>query len=154
MKRRARWLLVAATILASLAVSAATRAEEPQREAQWMSGESIRSAFGGRNLAGHYPSGSLWTESIFSDGTTDYREGARHWKGNWWVSDREFCFAYPPPGLGGCFRVVRASSNCYELYDFSAPAGQGEAPPAGENRWNGRMWIADEPITCEERPAV
>ena len=154
MPTRPALALLAAAAVVGACVTVAGATEPTDRPTRWMSGDDIRSRFSGRALAGHYPSGALWSEHIFTDGSTDYREGAKHWRGNWWLTGLEFCFAYPPPGVGGCFRVVRMSANCYELYDFSTAAGQGATPPDGENRWNGRMWISDEPTTCEERPAV
>jgi len=120
----------------------------------WLSGEEIHTAFGGRQVAGLYPSLRSWTELIRPDGTTDYREGANHWQGQWWIRDREFCFSYPPPGVGGCFRVTRITDNRYELYEFETPLGGDETPPHIADLWNGRMWRADQPTTCEARPTV
>jgi hypothetical protein len=119
-----------------------------------MSGDDIRRELTGLALAGIYPSNSRWTETIGADGTTDYREGEKHWQGTWWLRDREFCFSYPPPGVGGCFRVTRISANCYELYDFSGEQGRAEEPPNIAMLWNGRMWRQDSPTTCEARPTV
>jgi hypothetical protein len=142
------------TVALVIAAMATAFARERLPPAAWMPGAAIRSEFTGRPIAGIYPSGRPWTETIHSDGTTDYREGGKHWLGRWWIRDREFCFSYPPPGLGGCFRVVRTSANCYELYDFSGEAGRGEEPPHLDDLWNGRLWVADRPTTCEERPTV
>jgi hypothetical protein len=119
-----------------------------------MSADEITATFKGEVLAGLYPSNTPWAESIHADGTTDYREGLKHWQGTWWAGDREFCFSYPPPGVGGCFRITRISANCYELYDFSQAAGSDETPPDVAGLWNGRMWHANRPTTCEARPSV
>ena len=134
------------------ALPSAVGAEESRLGLSWMSGEAIRGSFSGKDLAGIYPNGNPWTERIFENGTTDYREGIKHWRGEWWVANREFCFFYPPPGLGGCFRVVRISPNCFELYDFSGERGRADEPPALAQLWNGRMWLQSQPTTCEERP--
>jgi len=128
--------------------------DEDRSGLAWMSGEEIRAEFSGKNLRGLYPSQRAWREEIYGDGTTDYREGAKRWRGKWWVDNREFCFSYPPPGVGGCFRVSRISANCFELYEFETSASQGEQPPSIANLWNGRMWHADRPTTCEARPSV
>ena len=128
--------------------------EDDRSGLAWLSGEEIRSRFAGKPLAGLYPSQRQWAETIHKDGTTDYREGINHWQGQWWISGREFCFSYPPPGVGGCFRVTRISANCYELYEIESGAGRDEAPPDIANLWNGRMWLADKPTTCEARPSV
>ena len=142
------------TALAAVPCAPPPHAEEDRSGLAWMSGEDIRQSFSGKPIAGLYPSEKQWSEQINADGTTDYREGANHWLGRWWIQDREFCFSYPPPGMGGCFRVTRISANCYELYEFGSPRGTDEAPPDIANLWNGRMWHADQPTTCENRPTV
>ena len=145
--------LAAAVIAALLTPCVSSLAEEGPTAPAWMSGDEIRAEFSRKHMAGIYPSRNLWTESIHGDGTTDYREGANHWRGRWWVEGRLFCFSYPPPGLGGCFQVVRHSANCFEIYEYrSQPPDAGA--PLGNNRWNGRMWHADKPTTCEEQPNV
>ena len=146
--------LGAAYAIALLSLTAAPgRAAEGTQSEPWLSADQIRSEFSGKPLAGIYPNQHNWTETINADGSTDYREGERHWKGQWWVENREFCFTYPAPGVGGCFRVVRRSANCFELYDFTGEAGQGETAPDAKGRWNGRMWHTDRPTTCED-PSV
>lgn len=141
-------------LLAALLLSATAtlHAEEDRSGLAWMTGDEIKSAFSDQKLAGMYPSNRLWSETIRGDGTSDYREAEKHWMGEWWVETREFCFRYPPPGVGGCFRVTRVSENCYELYEFSGPERHEETPPFVGDRWNGRMWHADRPTTCEARP--
>lgn len=145
-----------ARVLAALAMlgGAAALAEEDRSGLAWMSGEDIQRTFSGQALTGLYPSQRAWSETIGTDGTTDYREGANHWQGRWWVRGREFCFSYPPPGVGGCFRITQISANCYELYEHTGEAGGDEMPPDIADLWNGRMWHADRPTTCEARPSV
>jgi hypothetical protein len=145
---------VPAVVAGLVSLVAIARAQDSTPPSAWMSGDMIRSEFAGHNLAGHYPNGARWTEQISADGTTDYREGEKHWLGQWWARPLEFCFSYPAPGIGGCFRIVRVSANCFELYDFSDQSGSGDTPPTEANRWNGRLWYADIPTTCEERPTV
>lgn len=143
-----------ATIGLLATVFASASAGEDRSGLVWLSGEEIRTMFSGKPLAGIYPSDRPWTETIGADGTTDYREGTNHWQGSWWVRDREFCFSYPPPGVGGCFRITRISDNCFELYEFASRLGQDETPPNIARLWNGRMWHADRQTTCEARPTV
>lgn len=137
----------------ALWAGAANSAEGNRAGLLWMRGPAVTEAFSGKSLKGLYPNGNVWTEKIFADSRTDYREGVKHWQGNWWVTEQEFCFAYPPPGLGGCFRVTKISANCYELYDFSGEAAHLPEPPHIGDRWNGRMWYDDRPTTCEEKPS-
>jgi len=142
-----------AASLALIAILGAAQAADAQvpvnRNA--MSRDEIVAAFANRQLSGVYPSGLPWSELIRSDGTSDYREGKRRREGRWWMRAHNFCFSYPPPMSGGCFRVVRIGSNCYELYAVSPNGG---APPVlgAEEHWNGRMWRDDVPPTCEEQP--
>lgn len=142
-----------AALIAGLACVGGSMAEENRLGLAWLPGSAISEAFSGKSLKGLYPNGNVWTEQIHSDSTTDYREGSKHWLGNWWVTDREFCFAYPPPGMGGCFRVTKISANCFELYDFSGEFASQPEPPFIGDRWNGRMWYDDQPTTCEEKPS-
>ncbi len=118
----------------------------------WMSAAAITQEFTDRLLHGIYPNTNPWSEHLYRDGTTDYREGDKRWTGKWWTEDRAFCFAYPPPGIGGCFRVVRLGVNCYELYEAGAEAGRGEGRPEDLQLWNGRMWVADLKATCDQPP--
>lgn len=149
--------LVSAALLLALTCSTGQTAEPDRKQTEfgiaWLSGDAIRGTFSGHKVGGLYPDGRLWSEAINADGSTDYRENAKHWLGQWWATAREFCFAYPAPGQGGCFRVTRISVNCFELYDFSGAAAKAEEPPHLADLWNGRMWRASEPTTCEERPS-
>ena len=119
----------------------------------WMGDAQIRAELVGVQLSGIYPSRVAWTELIKPDGTSDYREGKDSRPGRWSVNGELFCFIYALPQQGGCFRIVKHSLNCYELY--TATIG-GEAPtippPAVNMSWNGRMWREAEPATCEEKP--
>lgn len=149
--RRCRFVAVA--LLAQFVLGGAAVAEDSRTGLIWLSGDAIRGAFSGQKLGGIYPNADLWSETINTNGSTDYREGAKRWSGQWWTTAREFCFTYPPPGVGGCFRVTRVSVNCFELYDFSGDAAKAEEPPNIADLWNGRMWHADRLTTCEERPS-
>lgn len=140
-----------AALLMVATVAVATAQERPR--GGWLSGDALRGEFTGKLLNGIYPNTNPWSEQLFADGTTDYREGDKHWRGTWWIEDRAFCFVYPPPGVGGCFHVVRLGTNCYELYERGEAAARGEGRPEESDLWNGRMWVADRPATCDEQPS-
>lgn len=144
--------LLSVAIVLHLAARTASHAEDISQH--WMSADAIRAEFSGKPLAGIYPSGATWTEDIAADGTTDYREGAIRRPGQWWLTALEFCFSYAPPGVGGCFRVVKMSVNCYEIYEFGSAFGRRDAPPRQKGAWNGRMWRVEAPTTCDEKPSV
>ena len=141
-------------LAAVLSVIATTGRAEDDVTQHWMTADGIRTEFSGKSLAGIYPSGVTWSEDIAGDGTTDYRENRIRRPGQWWLTAREFCFRYAPPGVGGCFRVVKMSPNCYEIYEFSSEFGRRDAPPRQKGAWNGRMWRTETPTTCEEKPSV
>lgn len=143
--------LAAVGLLAGVLLAHPVHAQDRPRGG-WMAEDAIRSEFTDRLLNGIYPNTNPWSEHLFANGTTDYREGDKHWIGRWWTEDRAFCFSYPPPGIGGCFRVVRLGSNCYELYEAGDAIGRGQGRPEDADLWNGRMWVAEKPATCDEQP--
>lgn len=118
----------------------------------WMQEPEIRAELTNRKLAGIYPSQVAWSELINADGTTDYEEGRERRPGRWSVEGELFCFVYALPHQGGCFRIVKQSPNCYELYTASI-GGQAPSPPplASTMSWNGRMWRDAERATCEDK---
>ena len=93
------------------------------------------------------------TRLIKPDGTTDYEEGKERRPGRWNVAGELYCFVYALERQGGCFRIVRHSANCYELYTASiGGVAPSPPPPATAMSWNGRMWRETERGTCEEKP--
>ena len=139
-------------ISAALGASVAAGGLQAQPGRGWMQEAEIRAELTGRRVAGVYPSKVAWAEEVRADGATDYEEGAERRPGRWSIAGELFCFVYALPHQGGCFRVVRHSPNCYELYTASiggyAPS---PPPPASKMSWNGRMWRDAEPSTCEEK---
>lgn len=115
----------------------------------WMPEAAIRAELIGRKLTGIYPSRVPWSEEISADGTTDYVERGIRSVGRWTLKGPVFCFTYDVPLAGGCFRMIKLGSNCYELYvEREVPL---DRPPAtDEVGWNGRMWRATERPTCED----
>jgi hypothetical protein len=137
----------------ALSVGVACAAAPAEAQRRWMQEGEIRAEVTGVHLEGVYPSKVEWHEIVRPDGTTDYYEGSERRPGRWDVKGELFCFVYALPQHGGCFRVVRHSSNCYEIYTASLggiPPVQ--PPPATAMAWNGRMWRKTEPYTCDEKP--
>ena len=145
---------LAALAAAAWAIAGSVAAADDPEVAGWMTADAIRQEFSGKGLAGVYPGGKTWAEDIAADGTTDYREAEIRRPGQWWTTKLEFCFRYPEPGVGGCFRITKVSANCYELYDYSSEFGRAEAPPLQKGAWNGRMWRTQAPHTCEATPSA
>lgn len=119
----------------------------------WMQEAEIRAQLTNVRLTGLYPSNIAWSEQINADGTTDYVEAHERRPGRWTVEGELYCFVYAQPQQGGCFRIVRHSANCYELYTASIGGVAPSPPPAATAMsWNGRMWRDGEQGTCEEKP--
>jgi hypothetical protein len=144
-----RACLVLSLALAAMAVSANSAAAQRM----WMQESEIHGELTNVRLTGLYPSNIVWTEEIKPDGSTDYAEANERRPGTWSVAGELYCFVYAMPHQGGCFRIVRHSANCYELYTASiggiAPS---PPPPASAMSWNGRMWRDTERGTCDEKP--
>lgn len=142
-----------ARVLAAVAVAFAVTGTALAFGRPWMDEAQIRAELTNVQLAGIYPSKVEWREFIHADGRSDYEERGEKRPGRWTVAGELFCFVYVQPEQGGCFRMVKHSANCYEL--FTASLG-GEkpavAPPAASMSWNGRMWREAQPSTCDEKP--
>lgn len=150
MRQRPAAFVALIVLVAAVGCVSTTRAQGTiERNA--MGRDEIIAAFVDKQLSGVYPSGLPWSERIRSDGTSDYREGGSRREGRWWFQGDDFCFRYNLPLSGGCFRVVRIGSNCYELYAMNPGQETVPGPRTGAN-WNGRMWRDDSAPTCEERP--
>lgn len=119
----------------------------------YLSEAELRSLMIGRPMAGVYPEGTPWRETIMADGTADYAENAKRKPGRWWFEqDGYLCFNYPSEGTGGCFKYVKLTANCYE--HFSKPRlGTDDGLP-NPMMSNGKLWRDDQPSTCEAEPSV
>lgn len=148
-----RALFRAAIAVTMMSAGLACQGSEAAAQRAWMQEAEIIGELTNLRLAGVYPTGIPWSEQINPDGTTDYQEGAERRPGRWNVQGELYCFAYAAPHQGGCFRIVKQSPNCYELYTVSiGNAGPQSPPPANAMAWNGRMWRDAEPGTCGDRP--
>lgn len=141
-------LLAAALLLVIITIPAA-RADQ-----RWMGDGDLTKAFSGRTIDGHYSDGATFTESYFDSGRLDYREQSRRMVGRWLVVEGTFCTLYDNQSPGGCFKVHRASTNCFEFYYAAADEEALAATPGGLPRWTARAWITDRPSTCNAVPAV
>ncbi len=146
MRRSAQGLVAGAVLALWLAgPAAAVRA--------WMQEAQLRGELVGRQLTGVYPGGMAWRELIDTAGTSVYEEHGLARPGRWTIKGELFCFAYAPPTMGGCFRLVKHSANCYELYTASIGGHMPKDPPSAQSMsWNGRLWREAERATCEDKP--
>lgn len=141
------WVLIA--VAACGLAAAAVQAGDSRA---WMQESQIRAELTNLRLAGLYPNNVAWSEQIKADGSTDYEEASERRPGHWSVAGELFCFVYAMQHQGGCFRIVKHSPNCYELYTASV-GGQAPNPPPPASRmsWNGRMWRDGERGTCDDK---
>lgn len=120
--------------------------------ASWMSGPDIRSTFIGWTLTGAYASGAPFEETYHDDGTLAYAEADIRVSGNWHVAGQDFCTFYADL-MGGCFRAVRLSDNCYRFFSTADVAGT--APPDGlTTRFVAEGWTNQRPSTCPAQQNV
>ncbi|HRD76769.1 MAG TPA: hypothetical protein PK264_12680 [Hyphomicrobiaceae bacterium] len=147
------WLWIKLVMLSGGAVAiAAFGARAQDQSGQSMSGAEIQAEFVGRRLAGIYPHGTVWSETVVKDGTTDYLERGVRNAGRWRIEGNLFCFSYARLLAGGCFEVIRLSPNCFDLYAWPSLAAPTDAPR--RKSYNGKMWLADQPATCDDKPIV
>ncbi len=85
----------------------------------------------------------------------EYTEDERRNTGKWSVIAGTFCTIYDSMPLGGCFRVHRASANCYEFY-FQAEDEQTarDRKRQGRPSWTAQAWRKDAISTCSDVPSV
>lgn len=142
-----------ALLLVLVAIGTLAGPVESRAERGWMQQAEILAELTNLKITGLYPTNVPWSEQINPDGTTDYFEGNERRPGRWYVQGDLYCFAYALPHQGGCFRIVKQSANCYELYTASiGNVGPAVPPPANAMAWNGRMWREAEPGTCGDKP--
>lgn len=153
---------VVTRFLAGLALAVAGPAlgdDAEPRMGTWIAESELRTLMLGRPMAGVYPDGTPWRETIKPDGSSDYVENGKQKPGRWWFDKEGYlCFNYPATGTGGCFKYVRLTANCYEhfskprLDDRGVPDTSGSVP--GGLMTNGKLWSNDRPSTCEAEPTV
>lgn len=141
----ARFASATVSALALLAVGAAMVHAEPSPET-WMSEADIKASLGGHAIDGHYRSGRTFSESYTADGRLQYRDDLRTSGGRWSLTNGTFCTIYDTDPSGGCFRVKRSGSNCFEFYFVARTEEQAKTPRDPD--WTARGWLADRKNTC------
>ena len=121
-----------------------------------MTNERLRAAFAGHSIAGQYVDGRTFRETYEADGSLDYVDQgqARRLVGHWSIIKNRFCTIYRGDASGGCFRVHRASANCFEFYFETRTEAEVRGSTLRNPTWTARAWRTDSVSTCEERPLV
>ena len=70
---------------------------------------ALRQLFADQTFHGHTPEEAAWSEYYWPDGRASYREGGCVTPGQWRVSDKGACFAYPAfeNGEVSCYLLFR-----------------------------------------------
>ncbi len=139
--------ITAGTWLALLAAGFATaEAGSPT----WLHDSDIQSALAGKTIEGRYATGKAFTERYLPNGRIEYIEGGATIGGHWSVTAGTLCTIYDTDPAGGCFRVTRASANCFEFYfasrtEEAAPGTLGSTPA-----WTARGSVSGEASACQD----
>lgn len=105
-------------------------------------------------LDGRYANGKHFTEHYGSDGRLNYVEAAMTLRGHWSITQGTLCTIYDFDETGGCYRVARVDTNCYEFYFVSRTEQAAPGPGDGKPRWTARGAIQGQPSACQDEPAV
>lgn len=116
----------------------------------WMTDSELTATFSGQALEGEYASGRSFEETYQSDGHVAYIDEIRTNGGHWSVQSGSFCTIYDDDQAGGCFRVLKSGSNCFEFYFIARTEDEARTPKPGEPDWTARAWRKNETSTCKE----
>lgn len=114
----------------------------------WMGDSDLSAAFKAKTVNGHYKNGDRFTETYAVDGSVAYRDDGRESGGHWSVESGTFCTIYDDDPAGGCFRVKRAGSNCYEFYFVARTEAEASQGRTKKPDWVAQAWFKDQVSTC------
>lgn len=122
----------------------------------WMSENALQNAFSGAEITGTYSDGRTFNEKYDRTGALVYteHEPSRHLTGSWSIVRGLFCTIYDNSGTGGCFRVHRASANCFEFYFETRTEEEARKSTPRNPSWTARAWRIDQVATCDGDPSV
>jgi hypothetical protein len=137
----------AGLILALLFALPASATESPKAPLA-LDGPAIIKTFEGKTVKGVYADGTPVQETYFLGGKIDYWDSTRTAKGNWSVVNNLFCTFYDETSMnGGCFRVEKVNSNCYDYYALAESETEA-LTPTDKPRYTARAHIVGLPDTC------
>ncbi len=117
---------------------------------EWLSATEIESGLGGKTLEGMYATGQRFTERYLSGGQLEYVESGVLVTGHWSVTAGTLCTIYDTDPAGGCYRVARSGSNCYEFYFVSRSEAAAPGPPDVKPDWTARGAVDGQLDACKE----
>jgi hypothetical protein len=142
-------ILKAMTVIGCCTATAGAGSSNPV----WMAPEDLAATFGGRSIAGEYENGDTFEETYAEDGSISYRDVRRASAGKWSIRAGTLCTIYDADPSGGCYRVRRASENCFEFHFIARTEEQVETTP-GKPDWTARGWLSNQPKTCVDGESV
>lgn len=120
----------------------------------WLDGGEILNRFSDQTIDGRYASGKAFTERYAADGRVTYREPGMSLAGRWSVTEGTLCTIYDGDASGGCYRVARVDSNCYEFYFVSRTEAAAPGPADGKPAWTARGALQGQASSCHDQPSV
>lgn len=144
---------LAALALLATPGAATSPKDAPPPKPMVMAGPELITTFDGRTVSGAYHDGVPVRESYAVGGGITYWDS--HWgdkTGTWSVVNGLFCTFYDGMA-GGCFRVERLGSNCF---DFLAAASSEEEAlqPGLRQDYTARVSIEGAESSCPEELSV
>ena len=116
----------------------------------WLQGADISRALTGKTLEGRYGNGRAFTERYLSDGRIEYFENGAQIGGHWSITAGTLCTIYNTDPTGGCFRVSRAGTNCFEFYFAARSEKAAPGPDNSKPSWTARGSVSGEPSACQD----
>jgi hypothetical protein len=120
----------------------------------WLDGGEILEQFKDATIDGRYASGKAFTERYAADGRVAYKEPGMTLAGHWSVTEGTLCTIYDGDPSGGCYRVARVDTNCYEFYFVSRTEEAAPGPPDGKPAWTARGALQGQASACHDQPSV
>ena len=114
-----------------------------------LDGPEILSELAGKTIRGAYADGTAFTETLWPDGKDTYWDPRGASVGHWSVERDLVCFKYDDEYnmAGGCFRVEKNGSNCFDFYSEKEAVGD-TAKPAKKRRYVARASSDGAEATC------
>ena len=116
-----------------------------------MTEPGLRAVFSGATIEGKYADGREFREQYRPDGRLKYKEARlkEPWTGHWSIVNDLFCTIYDGSGTGGCFRVHRVGTNCFEFHFKTRTEEEARRSTPSKPWWTAQAWRTDMPATCE-----
>jgi len=144
---------LAALVLALPGICAPGLATRSFAISAWLTDTELQ-RFSNATIDGRYVNGKPFTEHYGSNGRLNYVERGMTLGGHWSITQGTLCTIYDLDETGGCYRVMRVDTNCYEFYFVSRTEEAAPGPSDGKPRWTARGAIQGQPSACKDEPSV